>query len=544
VDNNVGSGAPHAARGQEAWLFGRSIDLFVGCGLGYLVAIPPLIYYGLATGTTDWPVLFIVAASMLLNAPHYGATLLRVYDEREERRRYAFFAVWVTAALAATLFWASHSVLVASLLITAYVTWSPWHFSGQNYGLALLFLRRRGVEVDARAKRYVYLSFVLSAALAIVVIHAEGAALVFAPQTLATPNAPRVLHLAIPATLARVLLATTALLYLGALAAAALRLGRRAPLADLLPALVLVVTQALWFVVPALTIDWKSAPAEMLPFAAIWISTAHSVQYLWVTAYFERRSKPGQRLGRFLGKAFLAGSAVTLLPGLVMAPHLLGSVPWDAGLAATVFSVVNLHHFILDGAIWKLRDGRVARLLLRPPAAAPAATTPVHPRPNRPLRRAVWTLAALTPLIPLVDLYETRYVIPQARNTEHVTGATQVLRWIGRETTLIQLRIARVYAGLGYYPLAINHFERSIELFPTPGAWVGLSEAYRATGQRDRALGAADAALALKPKWEPAQRARAEALALPAAAAADASRDAPPAEDPLELGPGNPSGTQ
>ena len=110
----MGSGAPHAARGQEAWLFGRSIDLFVGCGLGYLVAIPPLIYYGLATGTTDWPVLFIVAASMLLNAPHYGATLLRVYDEREERRRYAFFAVWVTAALAATLFWASHSVLVTS----------------------------------------------------------------------------------------------------------------------------------------------------------------------------------------------------------------------------------------------------------------------------------------------------------------------------------------------------------------------------------------------------------------------------------------------
>ena len=30
-----------------------------------------------------------------------------------------------------------------------------------------------------------------------------------------------------------------------------------------------------------------------------------------------------------------------------------------------VASVVNLHHFVLDGAIWKLRDGRVARVLLR-----------------------------------------------------------------------------------------------------------------------------------------------------------------------------------
>ena len=141
----------NASHGREVWLYGRSVDLLVGCGLGYLIAVPPLLYYGLTTGTTDWPIFFVVGASMLLNAPHYGATLLRVYEEREERHRYAFFAVYVTAALAVALFSASYSVLVASLLITAYVTWSPWHFSGQNYGLALLFLRRRGVDVDPRA---------------------------------------------------------------------------------------------------------------------------------------------------------------------------------------------------------------------------------------------------------------------------------------------------------------------------------------------------------------------------------------------------------
>lgn len=92
-----------ASHVPEAWLYGRNVDLLVGCGLGYLLLIPPLLYYGLVTSTSDWPVLFIVAASMLLNAPHYGATLLRVYDQREERRRYAFFAIYVTAALAAVL---------------------------------------------------------------------------------------------------------------------------------------------------------------------------------------------------------------------------------------------------------------------------------------------------------------------------------------------------------------------------------------------------------------------------------------------------------
>lgn len=212
-----------------------------------------------------------------------------------------------------------------------------------------MFLRRRGVAVSPSAKRYLYFSFVLSAALAILVIQTRGAGLVFAPHTLAVPNAPHLLQLTVPRGLARGLVATTALLYLGSLAAAGLHLRRNATLADLVPAFVLVLTQALWIAIPALVLDWQSAPLESLPFAAIWISTAHSVQYLWVTAYFDRRSNPGGSLGHFLGKAFLAGSAVTLLPGLIMAPHLLGSVPWDAGLAATAFSVVNLHHFILDG---------------------------------------------------------------------------------------------------------------------------------------------------------------------------------------------------
>ena len=534
----------NASHGREVWLYGRSVDLLVGCGLGYLIAVPPLLYYGLTTGTTDWPIFFVVGASMLLNAPHYGATLLRVYEEREERHRYAFFAVYVTAALAVALFSASYSVLVASLLITAYVTWSPWHFSGQNYGLALLFLRRRGVDVDPRAKRYLYLSFVLSAALAILVIQTQGAGLVFAPHTLAVPNAPRVLQLAVPGELARGLLWATALLYLACLGAAGLRLRRNAGLADLAPALVLVLTQALWFAVPALALDWKTAPAESLPFAAIWISTAHSIQYLWVTAYFDRRSHPGVSLSRFFGRAFLAGSAVTLLPGFVMAPHLLGRVPWDAGLAATVFSVVNLHHFILDGAIWKLRDGRVARVLLRPAEATPETRRPATVHRWRSARRVVWTIAGLSVLIPLLDLYETRVAIPQASHPGRIESATQVLRWIGRETTLMQLRIGRVYAGLGYHQLAIAHFERSIELFPTPGAWLGLANEYRATDRRQDALRASREVLALKPNSVPALLARAEALSMPGHDPADRAEAEQSLERVLELDPENPSALQ
>jgi tetratricopeptide (TPR) repeat protein len=36
-------------------------------------------------------------------------------------------------------------------------------------------------------------------------------------------------------------------------------------------------------------------------------------------------------------------------------------------------ALVNIHHFLLDGAIWKLRDSRVASLLINPGEAAPSA---------------------------------------------------------------------------------------------------------------------------------------------------------------------------
>ena len=61
---------------------------------------------------------------------------MRVYDQRRDRQAYALFALWATLALIALFFVALRSTLLASLLFTLYFTWSPWHYTGQNYGLA------------------------------------------------------------------------------------------------------------------------------------------------------------------------------------------------------------------------------------------------------------------------------------------------------------------------------------------------------------------------------------------------------------------------
>src|SRR5690606_6271505 len=114
--------------------------------------------------------------ALMVGAPHYGATLLRVYAKPEERRRYAFFAWGVTAVIAVAFLVGAHVVFVGSLLLTIYLTWSPWHFTGQNFGIATMFLHRRGAPVPAHAKRLLRASFVVSYLLTFVVLHSGGSA--------------------------------------------------------------------------------------------------------------------------------------------------------------------------------------------------------------------------------------------------------------------------------------------------------------------------------------------------------------------------------
>lgn len=531
------SAAPQQSGG---WLFGRSIDLIIGCGVGYVLTLPLLVYLGRSTGASQWPWFLVAIFGLLVNAPHYGATIVRVYEEREDRQKYAFFAVYVTIALAILFAISSRSLWMASLLITAYVTWSPWHFSGQNYGLSVMFLRRRGVDLDPTTKRLLYLSFVFSAALAILAIHGLKAGLVFAPATIPAAHTPMVIHLPIPGAIP--LLAVVSVLYVGSLAAAGWRLRAKTRLRDLGPAFTLVLTQALWFTVPALATIWSSSPRANLAFAAIWVSTAHSAQYLWVTTYYAKRSGSGVSTRRFLGKALLAGSAVTVLPGLIFAPGLLGIRPWDAGLAATTFSIVNLHHFILDGAIWKLRDGRVARALLRRvDDAADAVAAPIVPQRSwvRPL---AYGIGALCFLIPAAQIYETSVVIKDAQSRSAIQTAIDHLRWMGRETTLVQLNVGHIFANVGYHEDAIRHYQRSIALFPTYTGWLSLGNQYRAIGRFPEALHAYDAALSIEPHKETALLWRARTLMDLGSAApiADWRQEATKSlREVLQLEPGN-----
>ena len=47
-------------------------------------------------------------------------------------------------------------------IFTLYLVWSPWHYSGQNYGLFMMFARRGGATPSAAGRRALYSAFLIS----------------------------------------------------------------------------------------------------------------------------------------------------------------------------------------------------------------------------------------------------------------------------------------------------------------------------------------------------------------------------------------------
>lgn len=380
--------AAAAPSSSNRWLFGPVPDVLFGCGVAYMAIFAVLVLGGEAVRTAI-PIALLPLWSVFFGTPHYGATLLRVYEQRSERRAYAFFTVWVSLALAALYVGGLYSAALGSFLLSLYLTWSPWHYTGQNYGVALLFLRRRGVEVTPGTKRWIYTSFVLSYGLTFLAIHGASYSGDYAPIEY-TGSAYRFLRFDIPTPWWAYLWAVLGAGYLLSLAMAGRDLLRRAQRAsDLVPSALVVLVQALWFSLPPLGRELgllrglDPFQPDNAGFLFIWVAVGHATQYLWITTYYAGPKGGRARLG-YYARCVFAGSAIWSIPGLIygwtwLSSPKLGGVSGD-DVGVLIAAMVNLHHFIIDGAIWKLRDGRVARALIRREAPA---TGPVLEVPRR-----------------------------------------------------------------------------------------------------------------------------------------------------------------
>jgi hypothetical protein len=283
--------------------------------------------------------LWLVSALLWVgNWPHIFATSYRLYESRERVRRFYLTAallpgITVLAILASLLYPASF----APYFVKLYMLWSPYHFSAQTMGLALIYARRAALPVSKRARR-AFTAFFVSTFLVQVASTEKSftSAFVYAivyPQLRIPDWTP---------------IAFESIMYVS-LAVLALELLPEMLKLKRFPWIVpfLLFTHALWFVYGAGDFNFQ-----------IFVPFFHSLQYLLVAWSLEMYSRgtrhPARQTAAWMAITFAGGAA--LFFGV---PHLLAWRGVNLDFAVLVVTAgVTGHHFFVDGVLWKLhREG-------------------------------------------------------------------------------------------------------------------------------------------------------------------------------------------
>jgi tetratricopeptide (TPR) repeat protein len=267
----------------------------------------------------------------------------------------------------------------------------------------------------------------------------------------------------------------------------------------------------MWYVVPGFLLSSGFDIYSSLAMTAIVLSGVHSIQYLWISSYYKKREDPTGKLLPYLTKPTLAGAAGLGVMLIFFSPSVLGSVPYDSGLALLAASALNVHHFAIDGVIWKLRDGAVARALLGATSDNAAADAiPTWPRWLGWTLPLVYLLGAATLVASAVFVWES--AILENADTDRYEVATERLRWIGRDSAFARTQLAVRLTNEGKHRRALEEIDRSLALLPNPETWMIKGQLHKKDRYWTAALEAFEAALQLDPGHYEAQASRREAL--------------------------------
>ncbi len=343
--------APRASS-TSPWIYRPWLDLLVGCG-AWSAPLLAIVAWLSPSHTHGWAIAFYLLA-VIFNYPHFMATIYRAYHTREDFEKYKFITLHVTLLLVLTGILLHASDRLFPWVFTLYICWSPWHYTGQNYGLLMMFVRRSGAEVTPNERKWLHAAFWASYLMLLASFETGGS------------SDPLILSLGLPEKFtlpARLALggAFVVFSWIGFR-----RLIRRSGLRAMAAPLTLVVTQFLWFVLPTLLELRAAYHIPQTRYSSGVLAVLHSTQYLWITSYYQQREARAAGESNWRMTAYfltlVAGGIALFIPGPWLVSYIFH---YDFTTSFLIFTaLVNIHHFILDGAIWKLRDRRVASLLV------------------------------------------------------------------------------------------------------------------------------------------------------------------------------------
>jgi tetratricopeptide (TPR) repeat protein len=452
---------PEAAPASSSpWIYRPWLDLLVGCGAwsAPLLAVALLMT---PAHTHAWAMAFYLLA-IVFNYPHFMATIYRAYHTRADFEKYKFVTLHVTLLLVLTGIVMHASPRFFPWLFTLYICWSPWHYSGQNYGLLMMFARRSGAEITAGERRWLRSAFVASYLMLLASFETGGSA------------DPLILSLGLPPKFTFPLRLAFGVAFMVCTFFGFRRLIRAMGARALVAPLTLAFTQFLWFVLPTLLELNSVSQVPQTRYSSGILAVLHSAQYIWITSYYQRREAraAGQKNWHIAAyfATLLAGGIALFIPGPWLVSYLFH---YDFTTSFLIFvSLVNIHHFILDAKLWKLRDKRVAELLVDASGKPSAPAAGASPQPSNKARAFVLhVLSAPAFRISLATLLFLWGGFDQfhfaLRTDEGNLLALQRAAQINPYDSFVEERIARAETMQGHHDQAVAALARAVAINPS-----------------------------------------------------------------------------
>jgi hypothetical protein len=294
---------------------------------------------------------------LLSNAAHFAASTVRLYTKPGSYSSLPFLTMaFPLISLAVLGLCISQAGRIGPHLQSLYLTWSPFHYAAQAYGLAVMYSFRSGCLLSPTDKKLLWWVSMLPFFYNFVVAEQVGLRWMLSPELLAHPAVETALK-AVVFVLPILAFVTPILLFAKVWGA------KSGPMP--LISILAVVTNGIWFFV--LT--------GLNAFA--WATVFHGIQYLAIVIIFhlkDQMSRPDNRHGSLYHVVWFY--AVSLLLGY----GLFNCLPLSYTLAGfgkaesmlLVVAVINIHHFIVDAYIWRLKKSDGNRQIVDAGLPSPA----------------------------------------------------------------------------------------------------------------------------------------------------------------------------
>ena len=302
--------------------------------IGAALSIPFLIWVILDPSITPTDLKTKTLIYLFLNYAHFASSTIRLYTKPGEipNRWMVSYGLPVVAVVVTTLCIAWPKVL-GDHLWALFFSWSPYHYAMQAYGLALMYCYRSGIYMDKTEKRIFWGIAMLPFIRALLLSDVGG--LAWVKDIFSVSHVPFIEETAL--VLAILIFALPIIVFF--------RLRDKGKTLPLI-AWVLLFVNGIWWVTVSYGVAW------------IWATIFHSIQYIVIVVIFhvnDQLKQPNNERGALFHSVWFYGLSMLLGYFLFQIwPHLYMPFGFDmeAAVLMTV-ATVNLHHFIVDGYIWR-----------------------------------------------------------------------------------------------------------------------------------------------------------------------------------------------